>query len=168
MITETFFSSLMGVLLVAALAGGLPASRAGAAENVSPACSKSEGPGKGLSMRVLWTVSGYVRGRAAALGDEEAGALLFKPLDIDDSVIVFDGKTCKGVKFEKEQVNTAAYLKGRWDITPQALGLNDPQLQVVKTNCDLPGFKEYMQLNDRRLIVPINGVFFFFEPAVAY
>jgi uncharacterized lipoprotein len=123
-------------------------------------------PDSGISMRVLWTVSGYVIGNGSSWGEQDAKALLFKPLDMNDTEITFDGQTCKNVTFQQETVNTAEYLSSVWQATPQTLGIEDQELQVFKTNCALSGFQEYMRLGDGRLIVPINGVFFFFEPAV--
>ena len=38
----------------------------------------------------------------------------------------------------------------------------------MKTSCDLPGFAEYLRLKDRRLIIQVNGVFFYFTPVVDY
>lgn len=121
---------------------------------------------EGISMRVLWTVSGYVFGKASAMDEQEAKALLFKPLDIKETEIIFNGGICKGVTFQKEIVDTAQYLATIWQITPETLGIDEQKIQVITTNCDIPGFHQYMRLSDRRLIVPINGVFFFFEPAV--
>jgi hypothetical protein len=127
----------------------------------------SENRAGGVSMRVLWTVSGYVVGKLSAWGEQEARALLFKPLDIKDNEIIFNNRVCKGVTFRRETVNTADYLATVWQVTPQTLGIDDEKMQVIKTNCDIPGFQEYMRLSDSRLLVPINGVFFVFEPAVA-
>jgi len=120
----------------------------------------------GISMRVLWTVSGYVFGAGSAWGEQEAKALLFKPLDITDTEITLDGQTCEDINFQQETVNAAEYLSSIWRTTPQALGIEDQELQVFKTDCTLPGFREYMRLGDGRLIVPIEGVFFFFKPTV--
>lgn len=122
----------------------------------------------GTAMRVLWTVSSYVISTQATWGEEEAQALLFKPLDINDTDIIFDNQACRGVSFQKETMPAMEYLSNTWNITPQDLGIEVQEVQVIHTNCSLPGFQEYMRLNDRRLIVPINGVFFFFEPAVSY
>ncbi|MCX6034296.1 MAG: hypothetical protein NTV38_04870 [Chloroflexi bacterium] len=120
----------------------------------------------GISMRVLWTVSGYVIGNGSSWGEQDAKAFLFKPLDMNDTEITFGGQVCKNVTFQQETVNTAEYLSSVWQATSQTLGIEDQDLQVFKTNCTLPGFQEYMRLGDGRLIVPINGVFFFFEPTV--
>jgi hypothetical protein len=122
----------------------------------------------GTSMRVLWTVSGYVIGKDATWGETEAQAMLFKPLDVTDTKIIFDGQVCSDVTFQRETVNTSEYLSDSLNTTPQDLGIDGQELQVIKTNCTLPGFQEYMRLNDRRLVVPINGVFLLFEPAVTY
>jgi hypothetical protein len=153
---------------------GLGNSPADKAEGVSPRAetgrivdaSNPIGPG-GVSMRVLWTVSGYVLGKAATMDEQEAKSLLFKPLDIKETEIIFNGRVCNGVTFQREMVDTAEYLAAVWQFTPQTLGIDEQKMQVIKTNCDIPGFQEYMRLSDRRLIVPIKGVFFFFEPAVA-
>jgi hypothetical protein len=121
----------------------------------------------GVSMRVLWTISGYVLGKGFNWDEQAAQALLFKPLDINDTEIIFNGHACQGVIFQKKTVTAADYLANTWQTTPQELGIDVKELQVIKTNCALPGFKEYMHLGDGRLIVPINGAFFFFDPAVA-
>jgi hypothetical protein len=122
----------------------------------------------GVTMRVLWTVSAYHIGKNAAWGKTEAQGMLFKPLDISTSTITFDGQTCHDVTFETEIVDSVQYLAERYQTTPQTFNFEEKTLKVIKTNCCLPGFSEYMRLRDRRLIVPINGVFFVFEPAVNY
>jgi hypothetical protein len=140
-----------------------------------PRDSKDEGAGisspvitgGGVSTRVLWTVSEYRVGDNAIWGEEEARKLLFKPLDINSNSINFDGNICTGVVFEKETVKATKYLN-RFHVTPFFLGIKDDVVDVIQTNCKLPGFAEYMRLKDRRLVININGVFFFFEPAVNY
>jgi len=122
----------------------------------------------GVSMRVLWTVSEYKVGKGAVWGEEEARKLLFKPLDIDATQITFDGRTCRDVIFHRDKVNAKEYVDRAYRTTPQALGIEEETVEVVKTNCTLPGFGEYVRLKDRRLIIYLNGVFFYFTPAVTY
>jgi len=122
----------------------------------------------GVSMRVLWSISKYIVGENAIWGEQEARTMLFKPLDIDADKITFDGRMCRNVVFEKRMINTKEYLWHIYRTTPQALGIDEEVVEVVKTNCDLPGFAEYIRLKDRRLVIHINGVFFFFEPVVSY
>jgi len=119
-------------------------------------------------MRVLWRISEYKVGEGATWGEEEARRQLFKPLDIDTNKITFDGKTCRDVIFQREKVNAKEYLEHTYRTAPQALGIEEGSLEVVKTNCDLPGLAEYMRLGDRRLIIYLKGVFFYFKPAVNY
>ena len=135
---------------------------------------KAEGPSLpytvsgGVSMRVLWTVSKYRVSEKAVWGEEEARKLLFKPLDMDTTKITFDGQTCHDVIFERETINVKEYLDRVYHTTPGALDIEGEVMEVIKTNCHLPGFAEYMRLRDRRLIIYLNGVFFYFEPAVNY
>ena len=124
--------------------------------------------GGGSAMRVLWTVSEYKLGANATWGKEEADKLLFKPLDIDATSITFDGKKCSDVTFKKESIKANEYLDRHFHTTPQVLGIKDEVVEVIKTNCSLPGFAEYMRMPNRKLVVNVNGIFFFFEPAVDY
>ncbi|MEK6673372.1 MAG: hypothetical protein AABY42_07860 [Nitrospirota bacterium] len=124
----------------------------------------------GVSMRVLWMISEYKVAESAVWGEEEARRMLFKPLDIDTEKarITFDGRTCRDVIFKKETVNAKEYLERVYRSTSRAAGIDDEKIEAIKTNCDLPGFAEYMRLKDKRLVIQINGVFFFFEPVVNY
>jgi hypothetical protein len=124
--------------------------------------------GAGVSMRILWKVTQYIIGEKATWCEKEARQMLFKPLDIDVNSITFDGKTCRDVFFKEEKVKTKEYLDNYFHTTPQALDIMDETADVIKTNCNLPGFGEYLRLKDRRLVIQINGVFFFMEPEVNY
>lgn len=119
---------------------------------------------EGVTMRVLWTISGYVLGTNFNGDENIAKEMLFKELDINDTQIVFDGQTCDNVSFEKNTVNTADYLANTWKETSKALGIGLDEVEVVKTNCPLFGFQEYMRLDDGQLVVPFNDVFYFFTP----
>ncbi len=122
----------------------------------------------GVPMRILWTISNYHIGKDAKWGTAEAEKMLFKPLDIDSSTITFNGKNCHDVVFAIDMVNAEQYLKKKYQITPQTLGLKNRTIEVIKSNCGLPGFDEFIRLPDRRLIVRINGVLFVFQPVVNY
>jgi len=121
---------------------------------------------EGVSMRVLYQITKYVLGTDFK-GDENAVKdMLFKELDIEDTKIIFAGQVCDAVSFEKSTVKTADYLARVWHETPQHLGIEFEEVEVIKTQCPLFGFQEYMRLGDRQLVVPYEGVFYFFEPAV--
>jgi hypothetical protein len=120
----------------------------------------------GKEMRVLWTVAAYKIGPGGEWGENEARSLLFKPLDIGSSHITFNGQSCRDILFTRRIVDTDTFLTERYQATPQLLGIADKTIQVITTDCQLPGFSEYIRLADRRLIVWIKGVFFFFEPKV--
>ena len=127
---------------------------------------EAEASTSGVTIRVLWTISNYVLGKDFAGSENTAKELLFKPLDITNTQIIFDGQVCDNVTFEKNMVDSSDYLTSHWEETPQSLGIEFEDLQVIKTNCKLLGFQEYMRLGDGQLVVPFNGVFFFFQPVV--
>lgn len=140
-----------------------------AGENMSESfLAPTEKDGHGVSLRVLWTVSSFYITNNSTWGEDEARAMLFKPLDIGETFITFDGQTCREVFFTSETVDMAEYLMERYQVTPQILGLEEKTVKVVKTTCSLPGFNEYAPLSDRRLLVSIQGILFFFTPAVNY
>jgi len=114
-----------------------------------------------------WNVSRYVPGKVSALSDQEAQALVSMPVDILKNKITFNGKSCQGVTFQTQTVATADYLLENWQITPEALGVQDKEIQVIKTNCDIPGYSEYVRLPNGDLIIAYDGVFFFLNPGVA-
>lgn len=139
-----------------------------AKNEVLPSPATGKAGSAGVFMRVLWTVSKYQIGHNALWGEKEARAMLFKPLDITATTITFDGKTCQDVTFQKEVLKTKEYLASAFLATPQELGIADDVVEVVKTNCDLPGFKQYIRLKDKRLVIYLNGVFFYFDPNLNY
>lgn len=121
------------------------------------------------SIRVLWTISGYVIGRQFSGDEADARAMFFEPLDIDDDYIIFLDKMCVDVIFEEASVNIAEYVSKNWKETPQSLGIEDAEAaKVVWTNCSLFGFSEYLRLDDGRLVVPYNEIFYIFTPSIVY
>jgi hypothetical protein len=121
-----------------------------------------------VSLRVLWTVSGHVRGPNARVDDEQARSLIFSPMDMTDESISFAGQVCKPITFSRKTLALRDYLWARHGIAPQHLNLEDQSAQVIKTTCELPGFGEFLRLEDSRLIVSINGIFYFLDPVVSY
>jgi hypothetical protein len=122
--------------------------------------------GMAATTRVLWTVKQYILGANATVDENTAKSYLFKPLDIGPDYITFDGNTCQNVTFNKQTVATDQFLTDSLKTTQQTLGIDFAQIEVDQTNCTLPGFAEFMRLPDRRLIVSIDGVFYFFAPKV--
>ena len=124
-----------------------------------------EGSDQETSIRVLWRLIDYVLAGSFQGEENKAREKLFLTLDINESEIYFDGQVCVGVKFQKETVDTADYLSSAWQTLPEALGIAEfQQVQVIKTNCSLFGFNEYLRLGDSRLIVREGDAFYFFEP----
>ncbi len=171
---SVFTISLSALYILAAFVLGCRSSSPGIDTADNPSQSKngkiysSPAVNEGVSLRVLWTVSEYKLGAAAVLTKKEADALLFKPLNMDANSIIFAGKNCSKVTFKKETVAAREYFETTFHITPEALGITHKTVELIKTDCDLPGFAEFVRLSDRQLVLYIKGVFFFLKPAVAY
>ncbi len=136
-------------------------------EGVSLSSSGASG-GAGVGMLVLWKVSDYKMGPNPVWGEKEARAMIFKPLDITETAITFDGKTCGNVTFKKETLKAKEGLAFAFHTTPQTLGIADEAVDVITSTCDLPGFDRYLHLKDGRVVIYLNGVFFYFKPKVNY
>lgn len=134
---------------------------------ISPGTEAIPVDGRGERARVLWTVSKYVLGKDFTGNEDDAKAMLFKELDIEDTQIIFGKDVCDAVSFDESTVKTADYLEEKWNETPEHLGIDSEEIKVIKTQCSLFGFQEYMRLDDGQLVVPYNGVFYFFEPAIS-
>jgi len=172
---DSSFRISLGVqLILAAFVLGCSSATPGINTTGNPSQSKNGGMHSpsvmngGLSLRVLWTVSEYKMGADAVLGKKEADELLFKPLNMDANSITFSGKKCSNVTFKKETVAAKEYFEALFHISPEALSIIDKTVEVIKTDCNLPGFGEFVRLSDRQLVLHIKGVFFFLKPAVAY
>lgn len=120
------------------------------------------------SIRVLWTINRYVILDKSKVSETEAQAFIFKPLDISEDSITFDGNTCSNVTFIEHDVNAKDYLLSNFHTEPQDIGIDDSSFKLVRTSCDLPGFSEYFRLHNRKIVVIRNGVFLFFSPRVNY
>ncbi len=175
MVNDFLLGSTIGGLMSACLISGLVmfcvftvSCAAGGGETGSTGQPVSAGAGRGGGMRVLWNVSSFHVGEGAEWGEKEARAMLLKPLDMTSSTITFDGRTCRDVVFSRETVVAEAWFQEKFTVASQALGLEDETVQVMKTDCRIPGFSEYIRLQDNRLIVPMHGILFVFQPAVTY
>lgn len=121
------------------------------------------------SMRILWIVADYVLGSQFDGDEAEARKMFFTPLDMTETQIIFQNQMCDDVIFAEESVVLSEYLAGTWQETPQSLGIESEQeVSLIRTNCELFGFREYLRLSDARLLVPYNNVFYFFNPYVDY
>jgi hypothetical protein len=134
----------------------------------APECQSQDNNQEIESMRVLWTVTDYRHGPDSAMSDEEARFYLFSPLDMDSSSITFSNQTCHGISIEKNISLLSQYLDDHFGLKPAELNLADQDVRVINTDCHLPGFSSFIRLKDRRLMVNIMGVFFFFEPNITY
>jgi len=121
------------------------------------------------SMRVLWNIADYFKSDNFNGDEADAKARIFEPLDVTETQIIFSDKMCTDVVFVEESVFLSEFLPNYWDLTPQTLGVEDVnEATVVRTNCSLFGFSEFLRLSDGRLIVPFNDVFYLFNPTVVH
>jgi hypothetical protein len=111
-----------------------------------------------------WTVVSYVPGQLVAMSEDDARAMVSQPVTIDKASISFKGRSCENITFREENTAAADYLLETWHATPDMLGIKAAEVQVVKTGCDIPGFKEYIRLDTGQLVIGLDGYFFILDP----
>ncbi|MBM9605780.1 hypothetical protein [Desulfopila inferna] len=124
--------------------------------------------GGGVTTRALWHVTGFIHGPDAKMTNDEILSYQGRPLNIDDTSLTFGGTTCSPITITRSQADTASYFSKKLFIHQDDVEYTSPTVGVIKTNCDIEGFEEFVRLNDRRLLVSVQGVVFILEPNVNY
>jgi hypothetical protein len=122
----------------------------------------------GVSVQALWRVEGYIQGPDATMPPAEILAYQGRQLDMDDTSITFAGKTCTGITFNRHRTDTPTYFSEKLHIHQDDISYPSPTIGVIRTNCALEGFAEFIRLDDRRLLVTVQGVIFILMPNIIY
>ncbi|MCI5145119.1 MAG: hypothetical protein D3923_06210 [Candidatus Electrothrix sp. AR3] len=125
-------------------------------------------PNTGKTLKALWSITSFYFGNNPEWSEEEAKKMLFKPLFIDSSSIIFDKRSCQDIVSQTSSVDAAKYFSTKYKTMPDVISYEHDTLKVVKTNCHLEGFSEYMRLRDRRVVIHLHGIYFIFDPIVNY
>jgi len=135
------------------------------AENPSPKSSPSSPPSM---IEMPWKLTDYYILPNASWGKTDANKLVFKEAFISKNSIRFNEQTCNGVFFKRTSISLSEYLNKRYHASTDALKLSEQHATLISTNCSLSGFDNYIQLDDQRVIIFINGIAFFLMPSIAY
>ena len=120
----------------------------------------------GAVMGIPWKLTDYLILPNATWNKSDANKLVFKEAFIDKNSIRFNGQTCKGVNFKHSTVSLNQHLSTKYHISVGAMNLPEQQVSKISTNCNISGFNNYLRLNDRRILIFINGVAFFLTPGI--
>jgi len=136
-----------------------------AQDNVPPP-SKNSPESESASMRVLWTISNLILLPTAEISADQAGQMLFTPLDMTATSITFDHQTCNDVIFERREVDLSSATSFLTAAARKELAVTDDEAVLVETSCHIHGFKTFLRLPDNRLLVKMHGVLFVFQPNI--
>lgn len=107
-----------------------------------------------------WQVASYVLGDKPAMSKAAAEAWLGKVVEIQETSLTFDDKTCQ-IRPSPQEVDAADYFATQFHAQSEKLGLRDRKAVVLYTECELPGFDMLFPLADGRLMFHRDGVFFY-------
>jgi hypothetical protein len=110
----------------------------------------------------LWMSSGNIPGPVSAMSAADIDATMQKSADIYKDKIDFNGQSCPVSGYTITSQDAATYFQNMYQATLQQLGLSYQNVEVIKTNCSIPGFGEFVRTPENTLLVNIDGVFFVF------
>lgn len=70
---------------------------------------------------------------------------------------------CENPNYSIKTVNTKEYLIYKYKITPKQLGISNSKIQVIKITSENQYFTELLRINDNKLILNINNIFYILE-----
>jgi hypothetical protein len=108
----------------------------------------------------LWRVATNFPGPVSAMSAEQIDALSKETLDIRADQITFQGQSCPVSSFSIESKDGAQYFQDMYKTDAQLLTVGTAPIEVIKTDCTLPGLSEFVRTANDDLIVNVDGVFF--------
>jgi hypothetical protein len=107
-----------------------------------------------------WLVTAYELGPTPQMSRAVAETWLGKAARFEEGSLEFLDKVCRYRPVPKE-VDAASYFPATFNIKPETLGLAEPTVLALRSECDIPGFETLFSLPDGRLMLQREGVFFF-------
>jgi hypothetical protein len=108
----------------------------------------------------IWKSSGNIPGPVSAMSAADIDAIMQKTTDIRQDKIDFAGQTCPVTHYTITSQDSASYFQDSYKTSLQQIGIDYPTIEVIKTDCTLPGFGEFVRTPENTLLVDIDGVFF--------
>ena len=115
-----------------------------------------------------WKVTDYYILPSSKWTKSDANKLIFKEAFFTKHSISFNNQTCKAINFHRSPASLSHFLSTKYNSSTSALQLKEQEVTVISTNCKINGFKEYLQLDDGKVLFFINRVAFLLMPSVAF
>ena len=116
-----------------------------------------------LPTAVSWDIFTHYASPIAALSEAEATARYGTPITITADSITFGDQTCTDLTYSGEYLLAGNYFDTFYQFSSQTIYI-EPQtpIAIIRTNCDIPGFGEFISLDQgyEQLFINQDGVFY--------
>lgn len=108
-----------------------------------------------------WEVEKYKRANTNGLTDEELDEIVGSEALFHEKVVVIGNDFCLDPSYKLKNVNTLDYLLYQYKINPDFLDIKSKKILVVSMTCEEQYYYEFIKVTDDKMIVNIDGVFFY-------
>lgn len=110
-----------------------------------------------------WIIEDY-KSSIDGEGEEIVNSYLGEEALFHEDLIALGDEYCKEPKLKIKNVNTWDYLLYQYKTSPDFLDINKDEIQIISVMSKEQFFYEFIKESDDRLIVNIDGVFFYLKP----
>lgn len=108
-----------------------------------------------------WKVEKYKRASTNGLSDEEVDNIVGSDALFHEKFVILGNDICLSPAYKIKNVNTLDYLLYQYKVNPDFLGIVDRQIQVIYMTSEEQCYYEFIRETDDKMIVNIDGVFFY-------
>jgi hypothetical protein len=110
-----------------------------------------------------WEVYSFKLGSPNIVPSEQASSWIGKKAVFAENAAVIGEEYCTEPMYKIKNVNLVSYLLYQYKINPDYLNIQDEDIQAVSITSEGQYFHEFIKLGDSKIIVNIDGVFFFLK-----
>lgn len=108
-----------------------------------------------------YVVDDYKLSTISDMSKDEADGYIGKEAVFSKDLVAIVDDLCYEPTFKIKNVKTNEYLIYNYKTNPELLNISDEEIQVVTITCENQFFNDFIKISEDRVIVNINGVFFF-------
>jgi hypothetical protein len=107
----------------------------------------------------LWQPFNNIPSPVYGMSEVDITDTMKETIDIRKDKITYKGQTCSVSGYTIKAQDTVQYFQTKYKVAANLFGL-EKTVEVIKTNCTIPGFGEFVRSSADNLIINLDGVFF--------
>lgn len=107
-----------------------------------------------------WLVEKYYNVNNDSLGDNTAKSQIGKTVYINKNKLVLLDKVCDSPEFKIKTVDSRSFLVSKYEINPESLEINQPEVQVITATYNDNYFASFIMTDNNTILTSIDGIFY--------